>query len=81
MKKEQKLYRVNLKGMKYSGAGGGPTYGVSYVVAQNPTEAYEKVKKFVDDEDLGFSKNREMESIELIASDYQYNNTGHILFL
>lgn len=75
-----KLYRVTLRGMT-STLGTGTAYGVSYAIANNPDEAYQKVKKFVDEKDLGYSYQREMDKVELIAEDYQYTETGTILFL
>lgn len=74
-----KLYRVNLKGMKVCTTGA--NYGVSYVVAKDLTEAYEKVRLFLDHNDIGFRKDRELESIELIAERNPHTDTGHILFL
>lgn len=75
-----KLYRVTLRGMTLT-FGTGTAYGVSYVVANNADEAYQKVKKFVDEKDLGYSYQREMDKVELIAEDYQYTGTGTMLFL
>jgi hypothetical protein len=79
MEKTKKLYRVTLRGMKYSSTG--VVYGVSYAIAENPDEAYKKVKKYLDEKDLGFSKDRALEKIELIAEDYQYTDSGCILYL
>jgi len=73
-----KLFRVTLKGMKTNSTG--VAYGISYVVAKNSDEAYKKVKTFLDKEDLGFSRERQLESIELIAEDYKYTDTGAILY-
>ncbi len=69
-----KLYRVTLRGMIL-------TFGVSYVVANNAEDAYQKVRKFVDEKDLGYSYQREMDKIELIAEDNQYTGTRTMLFL
>lgn len=74
-----KLYKVTLKGMTFACLGA--AYGVSYVVAENPDLAYKKVREFLDKKDLGFSKERELDKIELLAEDYQYTDTGHMLFL
>ena len=79
MEGTKKLYRVTLKGMTYNYTG--TAYGVSYVVAENSHEAYLKVKKFLQSKNLGNSKDRELDKIELIAEDYQYTNTGNILYL
>jgi hypothetical protein len=61
MEKTKKLYRVTLRGMKYSSTG--VVYGVSYAIAENPDEAYKKVKKYLDEKDLGFSKDRALENM------------------
>ena len=74
-----KLYKVNLRGMKINSTG--VAYGVSYVIAEDPYSAYQKVKDFLDDNDIGFSKDREMDSVELIADSKQYNDCGTILYL
>lgn len=75
MKVTQKLYRVTLIGMNNS------LYKVSYVVTTDCNKAYQKVKSFLDKNDLGFSKERELDKVELVAENYQYTNTETILFL
>jgi len=75
----QKLYRVVLRGMR--GGCSGVSYGVSYVVASDPTEAYNKVREFLDAKDLGFRHERELSQIDLLAEAYQYNNVGCMLYL
>lgn len=79
MEIRNKLYRVTLRGMTYSSTG--TIYGVSYVVAENTEEAYIKVKTFLDKENLGFSKDRELDKIELLADTYSYSNVGTLLYL
>lgn len=74
-----KLYRVTLKGMTTSSTG--ISYGVSYVVAENTDEAYKKVRKFLDENDLGFSKDRELDKIEVIADSHRHTNLGILLHL
>ncbi|GEM_PF-2642415 len=74
-----KLYKVTLKGLKSSITG--VNLGYSYVLADDPSEAYNKLKKFIEDRNLGFEHEREMEKIELPADSYEYNNTGHIIIL
>ena len=76
---KNKLYRVTLRGMTSSVTG--VSYGISYVVAKNTEEAYQKLKKFVDENDLGYSSQRELDKVELLAEDYQYTDTGTMLFL
>jgi len=69
-----KLYKVTLRGMQKS-------YGTSYVVANDPDEAYKKVKNFLDKEDIGFRVDRELYTIELLAENYRHTNVGTILYL
>jgi hypothetical protein len=69
-----KLYYVELKGMKSS-------YGSSYVVADNPDEALRKVQKYVNENNLGFTKDREMDCIKLLADTEDYSNCGVKLYL
>ena len=73
------LYRVTLKGMTYSSVG--VVYGVSYVVAKDPTSAYEIVKKFLDSEDIGFGHQRILDKVELIAEEGKYPPCNTILFI
>ena len=73
------LYKVTLRGMTYSSTG--MVHGVAYVVAGNPSEAYNKMRKHLDKKDIGFRRDRELHTIELLASDYEYNDTDIMLFL
>ena len=57
----KKLYRITLRG-----------YDTVYVVAKDTTEAYMTVRNDLDKRDYGFSKDREMKNIELLAEDSQY---------
>lgn len=79
MKDEQRLYRVTLKGMTYSSTG--VVEGISYVVATNTDEAYKKVKKRLDEINCGFSDERELDKIELLAGTYEYTTTKTLLYL
>lgn len=79
METRKKLYKVTLKGMTHSSTG--VKYGINYVVANDSEEAYKKVRKFLDDGDMGFSSERELDKIELLAENYQYTNTQYMLFL
>ena len=76
---ELKLYRVTLRGMTYNSTS--MVHGISYVVAQNSDEAYLKVKNFLDTKDIGYKKDRELDKVELLASTYQYNNIGFMLYI
>lgn len=64
---KQKLYRVRLKGMCSSVSG--TCYGIPYVIAHNPTEALKKVQDYIEERDLGFQCDREMDRIELLAEE------------
>lgn len=75
-----KLYRVKLKGMTSSIAGG-TAHGHPYVLANDPTEALSKVQDYLNKKDLGFSKDREMDTIELLAEEGYYPGCGIPLFL
>ena len=70
MKETNKLYLVKLKGMQSSVSG--TIYGLSYVVAINPNDAYMKVKLYLDDTGIGLVQDRELESVSLIAEQYDY---------
>ena len=58
--KNKKLYRVNLKGSLKNMDG-------ALVVAHDPNEAYERVRKNLDDREYGFTSYRELRSIDLLA--------------
>ena len=45
-----------------------------YVVADNPTQAYDKVSCYLENNDFYFRKDRELRTIEVIAEDYKYTN-------
>jgi hypothetical protein len=72
-----KLFRLKLRGMET----GIIAYGYPYVVAENMDEAYKKVRNYLDEKDLGFENDREMESIQLLAETGDYPNCGVQLFL
>lgn len=73
MRENVKLFKVNLRGMRYTSSGSAPE-GVSYVLANCPTSAYIKVRKRLDEKNYGFSKDRELESVELVADSYEYTD-------
>ena len=76
--KKMKLFRVIIRGGCSTTS---TNYHYSYVVAENSVIAYEKVRKFLDEKDLCFSSEREMESVELIAEEGNYPECRTILFL
>lgn len=71
----QKLWRVRLRGS------GMERYNPSHVIAPDATAAYQAVRCELDRLDYGFSKDRELLSVELLAEDYEYTETGSRLFL
>lgn len=74
-----KLYRVRLKGLH--GTNVSIAYGHPYVVADNPTEALDKVQDYLNKRNLGFISDREMVSIELLAEEGDYPECHIQLFL
>ena len=72
-----KLYQVTLKGMTYSATG--IAYGVSYVIAADPTAAYTKLRAYLDLKDLGYPRDRELDKIALVAEEFDYTDCGHLL--
>ena len=74
----KRLYYVHLVGMHRS-MQSETSYGDTYVVATGPTEAYQKLRDFLDKNNLGFGYEREMANIELLAEWDRYTNCGHIL--
>ena len=73
-----KLYKVTLRGMINNSTKG---YGSSYAIAENSDEAYKKVKKFLDENNIGFTGDRELNKVELIADTYRYTPTHCLLHL
>jgi hypothetical protein len=56
-------------------------HGVAYVVAENPDAAYTKLRESLDKRNLGFPKDREMHTVELIAATGDYPACGHSLYV
>jgi len=52
-----------------------------YVVASDPTEAQSKVLTPINADSYGFSSDRLVTKIELVAEDYLYTKTGACLFV
>ena len=75
------LYKVTCNGMtSVSVASGNVAHGVAYVVAEDPTSAYKKVRAYLNKADLGFDHERELDTIELLASDERYPHCGYRLY-
>ena len=79
MSETRKLYRVQLKGMTSSFVG--TRYGMPYVIATNPTDAYKIVREYLDRNNLGFRNEREMDSITLLAEEGDYPDCRFQLFI
>ena len=78
MNNMKKLYKITLKGMT---TGVTYTHGIAYAVAENTDEAYQNVRAYLDNEDIGFKPERELKSIELIAECADYPDCGIKLYM
>lgn len=76
----KKLYHVICAGMTTCIAGQ-TAHGSAYVVAENSEEAYRMVRSSLDKRDLGFSHEREMYRVELMAENTDYPQCGHPLYI
>ena len=74
MKDTLKLYKVLLTGAI-------DKYNPSYVIAIDSDSAYKQVRTFLDKEDLGYARDRELKSVELVAENYHYTDTPSRLLL
>ena len=74
-----KLFLVKIKGIHQGGFG--INYNETYVIAADPTSAYDKLRKYLNDNDIGYRREREMESVHLIAEDKQTTNTETLLIV
>jgi len=70
-----KLFRVTLMGDNIAGC------NISYCVAEDSGEAYKMVREYMDLEELGYEKDRELNFVELIADEMTFPTCGHRLFL
>lgn len=69
------LYKVSVKCIG--------TYSSCYVVAEDPTEAYEKYRNYLNKKDILYNDERKLASIILIAeeSEYQSDKDLPLLFV
>ena len=75
-----KLWLVTLQGMNT--AVNSAPHGKAYILANDPKEASERLLSYVKDNNLGFTNERELKSVELIAeADDLYPKCGMRLFL
>lgn len=75
-----KLYKVTCRGMT-TGIGSDMVHGVAYAVAEDSAEAYEMVRQYLVDEQIGFDTDREMRSVELLADEATYPRCSYRLYL
>jgi len=64
-----KLFLVHFNGMDSA-----------YVIANDPTSAYKSIRKYFDTKNLGFTDDRALRSIELLAEDNEYPEAKARLF-
>ena len=62
-KEVNNLYKIELYGRSW------PDF---YAIATDPTAAHDKVKKYLEENDIGLSQDRAMSRIELLASCSYY---------
>ena len=74
-----KLYRIILKELQ--GSKVSTAYGRPYVVANDSTEALQKVQSYLKERNLGFPRDRVMDTIELLAEEGDYPGCGIQLYL
>ena len=72
-----KLYLVTCKGMTYTSTGNCP-HGIAFVVAEDSEKAYEKLRKYLDENELGFRHERELSKIELLADADKYPDVNRL---
>lgn len=75
-----KLYKVRCRGM-HGRLSSDTVWGIAYVVAAGPTEAYEMVRQYLVDEGIGFGHEQELQTVELMADEAEYPNCGYRLYL
>lgn len=69
-KSDLHLYLVRFQGLEDT-----------YVVASDPAVAYKKVRKWLDDNDYGFYKDRCLRDVTLLADAYPYGDAPKRIWL
>jgi hypothetical protein len=72
------LYLVTLKGLSSST---GTNFHDSYVVANSPDAAYQLVRDYLDKNDIGYSYERTLSCVTLMAEDKVIPECRTMLFL
>jgi hypothetical protein len=78
MKTNKKLYKVTLRG--FTSFSSGMNYKTSYVVADDPQQAYQAVLNDLKTRDYGFPEDRELHNVELLAEDSKFTNVKTRLY-
>ena len=68
-----KLYKIKIRTYKKGCE--------NYIVADNPDEAYKILRKYLDEKDYFFEKERGLNSIELVAEEGDYPDCEVQLFI
>lgn len=68
-----KLYMIDLRSRH--------AYSPAYVVANDPTEAYNKLRKHLDDTEYGTGQDRELVAVHQIAAAPEHCSTIPKLFI
>lgn len=74
------LYLIKCKGMQ-SRISGTTAHGIAYVIAKDAGEAYKILRDDLDKRDLGFSSDRAMDTVELIAQNTEAPECGIKLYI
>jgi hypothetical protein len=56
------------------------SHGIAYVIADDANEAYQILKYSLEKRNLGYSKDRELSKVELIAEETSYPDCGTSLY-
>lgn len=75
----QKLYQVRCRGLTNK-LGSHINHGLAYVVAEDPNQAYQNLSSLLE-RDLGFSHERELDSVTLLAEQVDFPLCGFTLYL
>ncbi|NLH78771.1 MAG: hypothetical protein GX465_17250 [Acidobacteria bacterium] len=73
----KKLYAVTIRG---GHSATGVDYHESFVVAESPNEAYGLVRDFLEERNICFIDERELDSITLLAEASRYPRCKKLLF-
>ena len=76
-----KLYFVQTRGMTHGITTGQVCHGQAYVIANDAESAYLQLKKYLDDQQLGYDYERELKEVTLIAETGNYPKCATRLFI